>query len=172
MGGAKHQQNGMTVRQAAFAREYAKDLNGAQAAIRAGFSARSARRLATRMIKNPVVVAEVHRRLKRLSVQADVTVDKVLRSLALVAYGDLSSVIRIENGRVVVVDTDALSPDQRAPLAEISSTDSGVRVKLHDKVKALELLGKYLAMFTDRHEVTGEDGGPLVVVQPACPPLS
>jgi phage terminase small subunit len=152
-----------------FAREYAVDLNGTQAAIRAGYSLHTASSTAYKLLRDPSVLAVVHKCLEKVSEKADVTAERVLKELARIGFADLAPAVRIVNGCVRIADSDSMTVSQRAAISEISESESGIKVKLHDKNRALELLGKYLAMFTDRHEVTGEDGGPLVVVHPPAP---
>jgi len=158
-----------TLRQQAFIREYVKDFNGTQAALRAGYSSKCARHFAYRLLKQPEIQQAVHEKVKRITDKSDVTIQRVLTELARIAFSQLHHSVRVVSGRVVVTDTDAMTEDQRAAMAEIAETEAGVRVKMHDKTRALELLGKYLALFTDRTEVTGADGGPLVVVRPPEP---
>ena len=50
-------------------------------------------------------------------------------------------------------DTGALSDDQRAAIAGIKQGANGIEIKLHDKIKALELLGRHIGMFNDKIEV-------------------
>jgi phage terminase small subunit len=139
-----------------FAREYARDLNGTQAAIRAGFAPSSANRRAYEMLREPEITAMVHKCLDAACARADVNADRVIKELARVAFADPAAAVRVDRGRVRVADTDQLTVDQRAAIAEVSETERGIRVKLQDKVRALELLGKYLAMWTDRTEHAGE----------------
>lgn len=150
-------------RKARFVREYARDFNGTQAAIRAGYHPHSAGRTAYKLLQDPVILAAVHKGIARLHAKTDVTAERVLTELARIAYGDITAMVRIRNGRVCVADSDALTQDQRSAIAEISETADGIRVKLADKTKALEMLGKRLALWTDRTELTGAGGEPLVI---------
>lgn len=50
-------------------------------------------------------------------------------------------------------ETEDLSVDQRAALANVKQSANGVEIKLHDKIKALELLGRHIGMFNDKLEV-------------------
>ena len=81
--------------------------------------------------------------------RADVTADRVLAELARIAFADISQLVTIRDGRAVFTETAQLTPDQRAAIAEISETRDGVKVKLHDKVQALEKLGKHLGLFKE-----------------------
>ena len=57
---------------------------------------------------------------------------------------------------VEVIETDKLSPEQQAAIAGIKEGRNGIEVRLNDKVKALELIGRHLGMFNDKLEVKGE----------------
>ena len=65
-------------------------------------------------------------------------------------------------------DSASLTDDQAMQVAEVSETTSAtggtLKLKKHDKVKALELLGRHLGMFTDKVEATGANGGPMTVI--------
>lgn len=153
----------MTDKRLRFAREYAVDMNGTQAAVRAGYAPGTANRTAYSLLRDPLVVAEVHKRIEKVCIKTDVTAARVLNDLVRIASADLTSIVRVVNGRVGIVDTDTLTMDQRSAIAEISQTADGVRVKLHDKTRVLELIGKYLGMFRDRLEVSG--GSELAIVE-------
>lgn len=160
----------LTAKRIAFAREYVKDSNGQQAAIRAGFSPGGARHRAFEMLRDPRVVAEIHKRTERLSAKADVTAERVLRELARLALSDVTAIVQVVpegvgRGVVRVLPTDTLTADQRAAIQEISEAESGVRVRMHDKARALELLGKHLGLFPTRVEMSGPDGGPIQVAE-------
>lgn len=157
----------MRLRKARFVREILVDGNATQAAIRAGYSPRSAVHSAKRLMQQPAIVAAIARASSEAARRNDVTVDRVLQELARIAFACAADVVRVHRGVVVATDTERLTDDQRAAVSEVAGTEHGIRIRQHDKVKALELLGRYLALFTDRHEVTGQDGGPLVVVQGA-----
>jgi phage terminase small subunit len=165
---AKHKQK-LTPKQAAFCREWVKDYCGAHAAERAGYAKNRSNMAAFGLMRKPHVQAEIARLQKAAVARADVTVDQVVNELRRIAFAQSSDVVRVKRRHVVVTETDMLTDDQRAAVAEVSETDHGIRVKQHDKVKALELLGKYLAMFTDRTELSGDPNAPLVVVQPREP---
>jgi phage terminase small subunit len=72
---------------------------------------------------------------------------------------------RIQDGRITPPDVHSLPEAQRRIIAEVNISKQGVKVSRFDKVKALELLGKHLAMFTERAVVAGDPEAPLVIVQ-------
>ena len=101
-------------RHARFAQEYLIDLNGAQAAIRAGFSKRTARSAAARLLTNADIRAAIDEAKLARAERTKITVDNVLQELARVAFFD-----SFEDGRV----------------------------KMVDKLRALDLIARHLQMF-------------------------
>ena len=158
----------LTAKQRRFVDEYLVDFNVTQAAIRAGYSKRSAHVTGAETLRNPKVAAEIARRQRDLQVRTEVSQDRVVRELARVAFADAASHVRVRlrevpcpdgtRARVPVVEvkpTAELTDDQRAAIASIKQGANGIEVKLWDKLKALELLGRHIGMFNDKLEVKG-----------------
>ena len=91
-----------------------------------------------------------------------VTGEMVIAELAKIAFANATDFASIESDAesdvVRFVPTDELSADKRAALAEIGQTRDGVKIKQHDKVRALELLGRHFELFTDKSK-TEMSGG-------------
>lgn len=151
-----------------FALEYMTDLNGKAAAIRAGYSPASAAQQAHRLMSHPWVMDEIGRAMDARAKRVEITADDVLREIAAMAFSDLRSVAKWGSRPapedadspteqyIELLDSDELSPVVSSAIAEVSQGQAGLRVKMHDKVRSLELLGKHLKMFVDRteHDVT------------------
>lgn len=164
----------LTPKQIRFVDEYLVDFNATQAAIRAGYSKKTAAFIGAENLKKPKIAEEIARRQKDLQRRTEVTQDRVVKELARVAFADASDYVCVEtltyeneDGTVSPIqvvspkDTDTLSDDQRAAIASIKQGANGVEVKLCDKIKALELLGRHIGMFNDKLSLSGTDGGPL-----------
>ena len=149
-----------------FVDEWLIDFNGTQAAIRAGYSERSARSIAGRLLTKDNIQAEISRRQKDLQRRTEVTQERVVTELARVAFADATDYARVETRMiekddgtevsyqtVTLKNTAELSPEQRAAIAGIKQGANGIEVKLCDKIKALELLGRHIGMFNDKIEV-------------------
>ena len=158
----------LTAKQRRFVDEYLVDFNVTQAAIRAGYSKRSAHVTGAETLRNPKVAVEIARRQRDLQVRTEVSQDRVVRELARVAFADAASHVQVRlrevpcpdgtRARVPVVEvkpTAELTDDQRAAIASIKQGANGIEVKLWDKLKALELLGRHIGMFNDKLEVKG-----------------
>ncbi|EEW8432675.1 terminase small subunit [Escherichia coli] len=160
----------LTDKQELFAREYLKDLNGTQAAIRAGYSEKTANEQASRLLAN-VNVQKFVAELKSARVeQTGIDAAYVLRRLVEIDQMDVLDII-LQNGELKPIKdwpkvwrTTLSGMD----VVEMVSADSSAllkKIKWPDKVKNLELLGRHVSVqaFKDnvKNEVTGADGGPV-----------
>lgn len=149
-----------------FVDEWLIDFNGTQAAIRAGYSERSARSIAGRLLTKDNIQREISRRQKDLQRRTEVTQERVVMELARVAFADATDYAQVETRMiekddgtevsyqtVALKNTAELSPEQRAAILGIKQGANGIEVKLCDKIKALELLGRHIGMFNDKIEV-------------------
>ncbi|MEJ2626916.1 MAG: terminase small subunit [Pseudolabrys sp.] len=156
----------LTPRERRFVEEYLIDLNGTEAAIRAGLgkTRKSSTEIASRMKRKATVAAAI---AQLLGERGNVTSSRVVEELARVAFAKMADIATVERGTVVISDTSELTEDQQAAIAEISETvgEGGrtIKVKLHDKLSALDKLAKVLALYRDRLEVSGPNGKPIEV---------
>lgn len=113
---------------------------------------------------------KVQKRVRELGEKAtaanDVTVERVVRELSKIAFGNQRQVMKWGPNGVSLLPSDELDEDAAAMVSEVSesvsSTGGSIKLKTHDKVKALELLGKHLGIFIDKTELTGKGGKDLV----------
>ncbi len=138
-------------RQQKFVDEYLVDLNATQAAIRAGYSAKTAEQIGYKLVQKSSVQEAIQKAVKRRQQRTEITQDRVLKELANIAFAngaDFAKIISVRGiPRVVLTVTDTLPPEKRAAISGIEETQCGVKVKTYDKTKALELLGKHLGLF-------------------------
>nr|WP_321503281.1 terminase small subunit [uncultured Dethiosulfovibrio sp.] len=152
----------LTAKQAAFVEEYLVDLNATAAATRAGYAPKSARKVGSNLLTLPHVQAAIEEALAERRERVEVTQDQVVAELARIAFGNPQDVMEWGPGGVRLRPSSELTPDQAAMVAEVSETTSqnggSLRLKTHDKVRALELLGKHLGMFVERSKMDVEGG--------------
>jgi phage terminase small subunit len=146
-------------------REYLIDLNATQAAIRAGYSKKTAYEIGRQNLKK--LEKEIAAAQAEQSKRTEVTADRIVKELARIAFVDPRKVFKWGPDGVTLLPSDQLTEDEAAIVAEVSetTTESGgsIKVKRFDKLKALELLGRRLGMFVDRAEITGKGGGAMEV---------
>ena len=140
---------GLNERQKQFCDEYLIDLNATQAAIRAGYSEKTAYRIGAELLHKTSVSEYIEKRRNAQIKRTEITQDRVLVELAKVAFADGTDFATVgKKNRVTLTPTDDLPPDKRAAVASVKKGAKGaVEVKTYDKVKALELLGRHLGMF-------------------------
>lgn len=147
----------LTDRQKEFVRQYLVDLNATKAAIRAGYSAKTASRIGPQLLGKPCVREAIEKAQAKRAQRVEVTADRVVAELAKIAFSDPRDLMEWGPDGVVLRPSAELSGDQAASVAEVAENNAGLRLKKHDKVKALELLGRHIGMFTDKvqTEVSG-----------------
>lgn len=144
-------------KQQRFVDEYLIDLNGTQAAIRAGYSAKTANEQASRLLANVSVQQAISEKMAERSKRTGVNQDRVVLELAKIAFLKMTDVVD-KNGNI----KDDASEDDLSCIESIkykhSDTDTGSsterEVKTASKLKALELLGKHLGMWDDKLDVS------------------
>lgn len=148
-------------KQAAFVREYLVDLNATQAAVRVGYSPRTAKVQGSRLLTNADIKAAVEAGQKTLTNEAEVSRARIIQELERIAYSDPAELL---NDKGYYRTLNEMPESIRRCISSVELTgDGGMKIKLWSKEKCLELLGKHRAMWTEKTEVSGPDGGPLVV---------
>ena len=150
----------MTEKQRIFADEYLIDLNATRAYKIAYPRVKNdevARANSSRMLTNANVASYIAERMEARQKRTEVTQDRVIEELAAIAFARASDFAQIVKGRVVLTNTADMSDEQIRAIAGIKQGKFGIELKLNDKEKALELLGRHLGMFKDRVEVSGLD---------------
>lgn len=143
----------LTEKQKRFVAEYLVDLNATKAAKRAGYSEKTAAEQACRLLTNVKVQEAIQKAMEERQYRTGITQDRVLQELADIGFSRTTDFVRIDGcGRVILTPTEDLTEEQQRAIAGIKDGKFGVELKLHDKIRALELLGQHLGMFT------GKDG--------------
>lgn len=149
----------LTEKQKRFAAEYLVDLNATAAAKRAGYSEKTACEQGSRLLANAKVREEIQKRQAKLQGKLECTQERVLEELAAIGFARGTDYAQIgPNGHVCLTPTEELTCRQRAAVLGIKETQFGVEIKLADKVRALELIGKHLGMFDQQNRLEEKDG--------------
>lgn len=148
-------------KQKLFCDEYLVDLNATQAAIRAGYSKKTAYSSGQRLLKDVEVQKWVQFRMEERGKRTEITQDRVLEEYAKLAYFDPQKLYD-ENGNLLPVNK--LDKDVAAALIGVDVTESIVdgnvvtltkKVKYSDKKGALDSLARHLGMFNDKLQHSG-----------------
>ena len=151
---SKRDSKKLTAKQKAFCREYTKCWNGTEAAIKAGYSQKIARITASQILTKANIQEEIGRLQAPALKKAEVTRESLVAELSKIAF---SSISHLHNTWVERKEFDQLTQDQKDCIQEIDTkvvkkeTGDGeilyveyVRIKLYDKMRAMEILNKML----------------------------
>ena len=148
-------------KQARFVQEYMVDLNATQAAIRAGYSERTAYSQGQRLLKHVEVQAQLQKAMKKRAERTEITQDMVVKELAKIGFANLGDFMRVTSGGEPYYDLSDMTPEKSAALSEVTVEDftegrgpdardvRRIKLRLCDKRAALVDLGKHLGMFRE-----------------------
>jgi phage terminase small subunit len=152
----------LTPKQQRFVEEYLVDLNATQAAIRAGYSEKTAYSYGHENLKKPEIQHAVDAAIKRQQERTQVTADKVLEELAKIGFSDIRGAFD-EYGNLK--RPESWDDKTAAAISSIEVVTKNLgdgeveyihKIRLWDKKGSLELIGKHFKMFTDKFEGTVE----------------
>jgi len=143
----------LTKKQEAFVYEYLKDFNATQAYLRAGYKAKNeqvARVQAHRLLTKPNIQKKIQEELKKRQKKYEATTENIVKELSNIAFSDIFELIDINDDRTIILKSkDQLKEIDKKAVQSITydARTGSIKIKMHDKLKALELLGKHLGMF-------------------------
>lgn len=147
-------------KQLRFCEEYLVDLNATAAAIRAGYSKKTATELGYQLLQKPHIKAKIDDLKLKRSGRTEITADIVLRELLLIAKADIAQFFKedgsflplhqipeIARRAIAGIEVDELFEGFGKDRAQIGYTK---KLKFWDKTRALEMLGRHLKLFRDQ----------------------
>jgi len=168
----------LPIKQRTFCEEYILDLNGTQAANRAKYKKNSACEQASELLTKPKIKAYIALLMKARADRTEITPDRVLKELAAIAFANIDDFVKVTEGEeiettmdadgnpvenkriyrtVEVFPTDKVDKAKIPAISSIKQGKSGIELKIHDKEKALELLGRHLGMWNDKLQLNADD---------------
>lgn len=165
----------LTEQQIRFCEEYPIDLNGKQAAIRAGYSEKTAEQQASRLLSKVKVQQYIKKLIDKRSKETGITANKVLEEMGRLAFSRIDKVIEeakeynetLEKDVPVlrIKSLDEIPDEAMASIGEISKNrDGSFKVKMYNKEGPLDKLAKHLGLYEADNEQKKEsvlDGLPL-----------
>ena len=148
----------LNARQLRFIDEYLVDLNATQAAIRAGYSKRSAAEQGYDLLRHPHISLALEAKRKELAVRTGITRERILEEMAAIAFADARKLFAPDGGMVPISQLDdetaralsSIEVTSFTPPGEGSQPEWTKKVRFWDKPKALEALLKHLGMDGDK----------------------
>lgn len=165
----------LTARRAQFVQEYIIDLNGQQAAIRAGYAAASAGVEAVRLLNDARVAAAIDKLKAQRATRVGVTQASVLHEMSLLANSSIDHYFIDDNGNIMLTEgapegaMGAIKSKKHRKITKIDKDDRvtvthEVEIQLWDKPGSLKLMGRHIGLFPDKVELSGPGGSPLELV--------
>jgi len=154
----------MTPKQKRFCEEYLIDLNATQAAIRAGYSKKAARIVASKLLTKANIQDFINEQMKARQQRTHITQDRVLQELGRIAFFDIRKLYR-EDGTLKQpheLDDEAAAVLSGIDVVEMAGQESESvamhtkKAKVFDKTAALTLAMRHLGMLNDKLEHSGE----------------
>lgn len=148
----------LTDKQQRFCEEYIVDLNATQAALRAGYAAKSINNIGPANLLKVGIREEIQRLKAERSDRLQIEADSVVKELSKVAFSNIQDYINVnEEGEVLLLSFEAIEREKLAAIESIkintTSNKDGSReytttqFKLHSKLNALEQLGRHLGIY-------------------------
>lgn len=156
----------LTPKQQRFVQEYLVDLNATQAAIRTGYSEKTAKQQGSRLLTNAAIAAAIAAKQTKVAERAETTVQRVLEELAMLAFydpADIATVTDEATGEPIRIN----GPEQIAKLPlHIRKAIVGwgwdkagnFTLRFAPKPATLQLIGQHLGMFKQEVELTVNEG--------------
>ena len=150
----------LTDKQEFFCQEYMIDLCGTQAAIRAGYSPKTAGVIACELLKKPKIDARIAQLQAERSRRTGINADRVIREFAKIAFLNAEDVVDMDSATVKEdADKDDTAAIQSVKVRTVPTENGEIierEVRFVDKNRALEQLGRHLGIFNDKLSISGD----------------
>jgi len=170
----------LTDKQERFCQEYMIDLNATQAAIRAGYSKKTAQAISTENLSKPLIQARIQELKSKISDKAEITAVEILKELKNFAYSDITETITL-----TVEELKELPSEVRRLITQYKKTtktlmghgndpeaiiEEAVELKFVDKMRAFEMLNKHIGFYekdNKQKEINLGDISSIKIVRPS-----
>lgn len=161
----KELESSLTPKRIFFCKEYILDFNGTRAAKAAGYTEKTAYSTASEILNIPEVQKYLQYLTSDRAKRLQVTADKIVQEIAKIAFANAEDLIDYFDGNVLFNDLHQMKfPEiiKNITVKEILKDGKRIgqiaKIEVYDKVKALELLGKHTALFTEQLNLTNDGG--------------
>ncbi len=153
----------LTPKQKLFCKHYLINLNATDAAIKAGYSKKTATKQGSQLLdktRHPHIAEYLEAKMKNRAEKLDITAEKVVTEIAKIAFANSTDFLEISDGNVVIKDLSQIDTTAIAGAEEVYDKDGiriGVKIKFHDKVKSLDMLMRHLGQYKDKIELSVDE---------------
>lgn len=116
------------------------------------------------ILRRPGVVNEIELRLREVRLNSIIRAEEVLEELAIIGFSNITDYCSFDHDTVIVKRSSEMMNTQA--ISEVVNTKEGVKIKLHNKLQALDSLAKFMGLYKEKVEVTGKDGGAIKIESP------
>lgn len=151
----KQNTSGLNDKQERFCREYVVDFNGTQAAIRAGYSKKTANEQAARLLANVSVQSFIQSLQTKQNTKLEISAERVVEEYAKLGFSNIADLM---NEGMTFEDIKKLDPKISAAIESVSVTETfdkqgnrtiNTKIKMHSKPAALDALGKHTGIYKE-----------------------
>lgn len=162
--GADSKTENLQVKQELFVRAYVNNgYNATQAALTAGYSEKTAAAIGFENLRKPKIQSKIKELLENTFEKQDITRERIIAELATCAFSDIRNAVDWRDGKVTLVDAKDVDEATARAIQMVQETETARSykrsLKLHDKLKALELLGRGIGMWDGSEDDDTKGGG-------------
>ena len=138
-----------------FIAEYMDDLDGPAAAVRAGYAKKYASTISRKLLDTPEISKFIEKAIADQLANFEVSESTVLREFSRIAFADITNIIKFSNSNGVQLKchSSSLNENITRAISEVQETSTGLKVRMHPKMAALDMLAKHLGLVVDRKEI-------------------
>lgn len=157
--------SGLNAKQRVFCEQYVIDLNATQAAIRAGYSKKTAGQIGDENLKKPQIATYIHFLKEKRSEATKITSERVLQELANIAFGNINDLLIFDKNGIRLKSKEKLTDAQLGIISELNlettkkngKSTTNTKIKLYPKDNALVNLMRHLGMFEKDNSQQGKE---------------
>jgi phage terminase small subunit len=141
----------LTPKQEKFCQEYIINLNGTQAAIRAGYSQKTAYSMAEKLLKKPEIKAKLAQSRQEQESRTQIDADWALQRYGEIANFKIEDIVSFNGSQVIFKPMSEWTPEAKGAVSSLKLDRNGnvVEIKTHSKLAALDSIAKHLGLFGD-----------------------
>lgn len=159
----KIKHDGLNDRQRLFCEEYLKDLNATEAAIRAGYSKKTARFIGSENLTKPNIQLLVRELQDKRAKRTEITADRVLKELAEIGFSDIKNYMSWDKRGVSFIPSCEI--ENTKAISEVSESTTivkgvkriNLKMRMYNKVDALIQIGDHLGMWGNKDSKLSEE---------------